>query len=160
MSLTKMPTSTESLAGLSNMGFPPFGCWVLGVRDWKVGALRFCFDQPLAPSTQPLVARTTLLDQLDFVAGRVFDERDHRAAVLHRPGLTHDLDPFCLELGARLVDVIHAYGQVTESVAQLVTGRSPVIGQLNHRIVLLVAVADKRQSEFAAGVVLVAQELH
>src|SRR6516165_12793567 len=71
--------------------------------------------------------RLFAFDQLDLVAVRIFDERDHRAAELHRAGFARDLDPLALEFAAGLVDVVHADRQMAERVALVVARGVPVV---------------------------------
>src|SRR5581483_7452846 len=113
-----------------------------------------------APLERSRRASAAELDQLDAVAVRVLDERDHRLAVLHRARLADDLDALRAEAIARRVDVLHAEGDVAEAVSDIVRLRVPVVGELEHGVRRLVAVADEREREAAAGKVVAAQELH
>src|SRR5207302_9078261 len=94
------------------------------------------------------------LHQLDAVAIGVFDKGDDRAAMRHRAGRTRDLDPGGAELLARLVDIGHADCEMTKGAAEIVgLGLFPVVGQLDHRRIGLLAVADKGKGELAGRVV-------
>src|SRR5262249_7018085 len=101
------------------------------------------------------------LDQLDLVAVRVLDEGDDASAMLHRPRRTRDLDAFLCEIRAGTVKVGHADSEMAEAAADGIgLLLAPIMGQLDHRIVVLVAIADEGQRELAAGIVLAPQQLH
>jgi hypothetical protein len=50
-----------------------------------------------------------------------------------------------LDVGAGGVDIIDLDGQVTETGAHLVARHTPVVGELDHRVVAFVAVANEGQ---------------
>ena len=104
---------------------------------------------------------TVPLHQLDAVAVGVFDKGDDRAAMRHRAGRARHLDPGGGELFAGLVDIGHADREMAEGAAQRIGLRLiPVMGQLDHRRIGFVAIADKRQGELAGRVIALAQQLH
>src|SRR5581483_7285499 len=118
-------------------------------------------DRRLRFAGSPLLA----LDELDLVAVRVFDEGDHRGAVLHRPGLAGDLAAAPLDLGAGLVGVVHLQRDVTVGRAKLVLVDAPVAGELELGAADLLAVdplvvAEEGEGELAVGVVPPRQQLH
>src|SRR5580692_8208904 len=87
-------------------------------------------------------------DQLYLVAIGVIDKRDHRAAMRHRPGRARDLDAGLGEALAGRVDIGHADGEMAEPAAERVgLGLLPIMGQFDHRAVLLVAIADEGEGE-------------
>src|ERR1700722_1020942 len=101
-----------------------------------------------------------LLYEFDLVAVGILDERNRRGAVLHRAGLAHDVDALLLEVGAGFVDVVDAERHVSVGGADFVLRGAPIPGQFDDGGLLLIAVADEGESEFAAGEVVLAQELH
>src|SRR2546429_41564 len=80
-----------------------------------------------------------LLDELDLVAVRILDEGDDAAAELHRAGLARDLAAARLYHLARLVRVGHRDRDVPEAVAEVVGLGVPVVRELDHRVLALVA---------------------
>ena len=80
--------------------------------------------------------------------------------MLHRPGLTGDLAAAALHFLARLVGVIDRDRDVAVGVAELVFFHAPVAGELEHRRIRLLAVADEGEGEFTLRVVLAAQQPH
>ena len=81
--------------------------------------------------------------------------------MLHRPWRARDFDAVRFEALAGGVDVGHADRQVAETLAQRVRLLlPPVVGELDHRFVGFVAVADEGQRELAAGILLISQQLH
>src|SRR5579862_5236643 len=87
--------------------------------------------------------RLLLLYQFDFVAVGILDERDGGGAMLHRTRLAHDVDALLFEVGASFVDVVDAERDVSVGAAEVVLRSAPVPGQLDDRVVLLVAVTDE-----------------
>lgn len=91
---------------------------------------------------------------------RVLDERQDAGAMLHRPRLTGDLAATGADVCAGLVDIFDFQGNMPVAVAQLVFFHAPVVGQLDHAVVRLVAVADEGQGELAFRIILAAQQGH
>src|SRR5436190_5517644 len=88
------------------------------------------------------------LDQFDAVAVGVLDKGNHRAAMRHRACRARDLDPCGGKLLAGLVDVRHANREMAEAAAERIgLGLLPIVGQLDDRAVVLVAIADKGEGE-------------
>src|SRR5512139_1910005 len=123
-------------------------------------------EVPLLPPTRllshfrtPFAGRMSApLDQLDAVAVRVRDERNFGAAVLHRAGFAHDLDPFSAQALAGPIDIGDADGKMAEGIAEVVVVRVPVVGQLDDAVGILVAVADEGERKTAARIILFAQQ--
>src|SRR5580658_6069342 len=105
---------------------------------------RFCFWNAAA-----FILMALLLDQLDFVTVGILDERDHRAAMLHRARVAHHPHALRLQIRARLVCVGHADREMPERIALVVALGAPVMGQLDDGVILLVAVADEGEGELA-----------
>src|SRR5205814_8640294 len=62
---------------------------------------------------------------------------------------------------ASLVDVRHADREMAEAAAEGIGLRLlPIMGQLDDGAVVLIAIADKGQGEFAGRIVALAQQLH
>jgi len=79
----------------------------------------------------------------------------------HRTSGPRDLDTCCGEAFAGLVDVGNTDREMAKRAAQIIRlGLIPVMGQFDHRIVVLVAVADKSQGELAGRIVAFSQQLH
>ena len=97
-----------------------------------------------------LAARSTQLNQLNLVAVRIFNEGDHRAAVLHRSSFADDFNAFGLEVGAHLVNVVHAQCEMTKRITLIVTGCSPVMSQFDDGIIFFVAITNKRKGKLTA----------
>ncbi len=101
------------------------------------------------------------LDELDLVAVGVFDEGDDGGAVLHRTRRPGKGDPFRLQALAGGVYVRNADGHVPETATQVVgLVLVPVVGQLDHCVIGLGAIADEGEGELAAGEILAAQLRH
>ena len=73
------------------------------------------------------------LDQLHLVAVGVCDERDHRGAALHRPGLARDRAALGLHRRAGRRGVGHVDRDVAEAGAEVVLVDAVVVGELEHR---------------------------
>ena len=100
------------------------------------------------------------LDQFNFVAIRVGDKCDDGGAAFDGPGLARHIAATLLDLVACPVHVAHAKGDVTKRTAHVVTVHTVVVGQLNLRMLGVVAVADERQRVFVLQVFRRAQQLH
>src|ERR1044071_2170955 len=74
--------------------------------------------------------------QFDLVAVWIFEKRNRIAAgaVLHWPRLAHNLDAFGAKLFAGLVNVRHTECDMSESVAEIVFVRIPIVGELDHGV--------------------------
>ena len=71
--------------------------------------------------------------------------------MLHRPGLTGDLATTCADVFAGLVDIFDFRGDMPVAVAQLVLFHAPVVSQLDHAVVRLVAVTDEGRVNLPSG---------
>ena len=58
------------------------------------------------------------------------------------------------------IHVIHGQGDMTVGVSTLVFAATPVVGELDHAVIGLTAVAQKGERELAVRVVLAAQHVH
>src|ERR1700739_1332777 len=47
-----------------------------------------------------------------------------------------------------------------KSIAHLVLRLTPVVGKLDYGVIMLIAIADKRQREFTVGIIMLAHQLH
>lgn len=105
----------------------------------------------MSPPGRGLNRTGYLLDQFHLVAVRVFEEGDHAASVLHRPGLAGD--PIAQRPGPGAGDggILDLDGQVAVAVALGVAVPVPVVGQLQGSGRALVLVADEGQGEAASG---------
>src|SRR5258708_38884965 len=108
------------------------------------GAARRCRSRNSSPFP---TRRLRALDELDLVAVRVLDERDHAAAELHRARLERELPALRLHRLARLVDVGHAERDVDEAVAEVVRLSDPVVDELDHRLLAIISFAYTTDSE-------------
>src|SRR3569623_1902894 len=102
----------------------------------------------------------TAFDQFELVTVRVLHESDHRAAMLHRPGLARHFAAALFVFVASGAYIVHADGDMHKSVAELVLVHAPVVGELDHRLLALVSVADEGERELAVGIILATQQLH
>src|SRR5579859_1451591 len=121
------------------------------------GSTRSCGRRTCRRRTTRASAR---LDELDLVAVGIFDERDHRAAALYRPGLARNSAAIRAHLVAGRAYVGYADRHVTERRAELVALDAVVVGELEHRGALLVVVADEGERVFLLRAIGGAQELH
>jgi hypothetical protein len=80
--------------------------------------------------------------------------------MLHRAGFARDLAAQRAHLITGGSGVGHFHGNMAVAVAQFIAGGVPVMGELNHRVVSLVAVTNKSQGETAFWVVGAAQQAH
>src|SRR3569833_4032110 len=94
---------------------------------------------------------STTFDQLELVAVRVLDEGDHRAAMLHRPGLARHLAAALFDFVAGGADIVHAGGDMPKGDAELVLVHAPDVGELDRRLLALVAVAAGGERALAVG---------
>src|SRR3569623_466851 len=99
----------------------------------------------------------TAFDQFELVTVRVLHESDHRAAMLHRPGLARHFAAALFDFVASGANIVHADGDMPKGVAELVLVHAPVVGELDHRLLALVAVADEGERALAVGIILAAQ---
>src|SRR5690606_10328058 len=100
------------------------------------------------------------LDQLDLVAVRILDERDHRASALYRAGFAGDAaagGAYALAGGG---DVGHADRDMAVGRAQLVAVDAVVVGELEDRGIALVAIADEGERVALLRPLGAAQQLH
>src|SRR5207253_3231493 len=100
------------------------------------------------------------LDQLDLVAVRILNERDHRVAAFDGPGFTRDGAAFGTHRIACGSGVVDLDGDVTERAAEVVAIHAVVVRELEHGRVGFVAVADERQRVLLLGPVGRAQYAH
>src|SRR3989304_8233283 len=101
-----------------------------------------------------------LLDKLDLVIIRVLDKGDDRGAALHRSRLTHHIaaTPSALVTGG--IDIIDLDGDMAKGIAQIIMLDTPIIGQLDHRLLGFFAKTDKGQRELALRIILAPQHTH
>src|SRR6185312_13497484 len=116
------------------------------------------------PANRPVRARPTRvsgpLNELDFVAVGVLDEGDHRGAELHRPRFAGDLRaprPQPLTGGDH---ILNPDREMAEGIARLVALDAVIVGELDHRLAVFIAVPDEGQGVFPVRHVAAAQLLH
>ena len=80
--------------------------------------------------------------------------------MLHGAGLAHNLDTFCAKLLTGFVNIWHAEGDVSETVADIVRMRIPIVSELDDRIGFLRSVADEDVGKPTGLIVSFPQELH
>ncbi len=80
--------------------------------------------------------------------------------MFHRPGLAHDLAAALTDTFAGGGCILYGDRDVPETVAEVVLGRVPVPGELDHRVLRLVAVSDERERESPVRVFVAAQQIH
>src|SRR5260221_4679685 len=96
------------------------------------------------------------VDQLDLVAVGILDEGDHRSAALDRAGGTRNLHAAGDEPLADAVELVDADGEGAKGGAGIIGLLAiPVMRQLDHRRILLVAIADEGDG-IAPGLVVAA----
>ena len=91
---------------------------------------------------------------------RILDEGQDARAVLHRARFAGDLATAAANILAGLVDVLDFQSDVAVSGTQLIVLDAPVVGQLDHTVMRLVAVTDEGQGELAVRIILAAQQGH
>src|SRR5262249_6380108 len=100
-------------------------------------------------------------DEFDLVSIGILDEGDDGLPVLHRPGLAYDADTLVAERFAGLVDIPDSEGEMAEPGAELVGRRLvPIVGELDHGVGVLRAIADEGVRELAFRIVGLAQQAH
>src|SRR5579883_459209 len=106
-------------------------------------------------------ACSATFDELDLVAVGILDEGDDGGAELHRARRPRDLDAGLAQLLAGRIDIGHADREMAEGGADRIRLLLiPVIGELDHRIGRLVAIADKGEGVAAFRDFALAQHLH
>src|SRR5690606_21954446 len=81
--------------------------------------------------------------------------------MLHRPRRARNADPFGGEPLADAVNIGNAKRDMAKAGAEVIgLFLIPVVRQLNDRVVLLISIADEREGEFPARVILLAQHFH
>src|SRR5580658_4780809 len=123
--------------------------------------------RPAAPRSSTLrsmrgaPAPSLMLDELDLVAVGILDEGDDGRAEFHRARRPRDLDAFLGERRAGGIGIGNADRQMAEGRADRVRlFLVPVVGELDHGIAGLLAVADEGEAIAALRHLLLAQELH
>lgn len=82
--------------------------------------IKFTDRITLNRGSQELLTGLFFLNEFDFVSVGVFDECNHRCAVLHRPRLASYFAAHLLGIFAGLVSIVHFDGNVTEAITKVV----------------------------------------
>src|SRR3546814_19113570 len=85
-------------------------------------------------SQATIVRSSALLDELDLVAIRIFNEGDHGGAVLHRPGFARDLAAELAHQIAGLCGIVHFECDVAVAIAEIVTAGVPGVRSEERRV--------------------------
>lgn len=100
------------------------------------------------------------LDKFDLVAIGVLDEGDDRAAKFHGACFPDNLAAAMARYVTGLGGILHFDGDMSESIAKLIVGCFPVMGQFKDGGVRLILVTKEGEGEFTIGVVLAAKQSH
>src|SRR5665647_1211239 len=95
----------------------------------------------------------TFLDELYFVAIRIFDKRDDDSTVFHRASLAHHFSAGLFNKFTGLVGIIHFKRNMAVGIADVITCGIPVVRQLNGAMLVFTAVANKSQRKFSIGII-------
>src|SRR5690606_7245461 len=93
------------------------------------------------------------LDEFHLVTIGIFEESDHRGAMLHGPRRPRDRHPFGRKAFTETIDVAHAERHMPIAIAEAVGFlATPVMGQFDDRRLALVAITHEGQSKFATRI--------